>query len=87
MKELKRIERWSDGDFAWDTEIPELIYKKCREFVKSILETEIGEYDLSEVEFIIQGAIDMEFNLKRVLRRQEWKNEQKENENGSDGTN
>ena len=81
MKELKRIERWSDGDFAYDTEIPKLIGTKCKEFVKSILETEIGEYDLSEVEFIIQGAIDMEFNLKRVLRRQEWVNEQKEDKN------
>lgn len=71
MKELKRIERWFDGDFAYDTEIPKLINAKCKEFVKSILETEIGEYDLSEVEFIVQGAIDMEFNLKRALRRQE----------------
>lgn len=87
MKELKRIERWSDGDFAWDTEIPKLIATKCNEFVKSILETEIGEYDLSDVEFIIHGAIDMEFNLKRVLRRQELVNEKKENENGSDGKN
>lgn len=81
MKELKRIERWPDGDFAWDTEIPKLIGTKCKEFIKSILETEIGDYDLSEVEFIIQGAIDMEFNLKRVLRRQEWVNEQKEKKN------
>jgi hypothetical protein len=81
MKELKRIERYPDGDFAWDTEIPKLIATKCKEFVKSILETEIGEYDLSEVEFIIHCAIDMEFNLKRVLRRQEWVNEQKEKKN------
>lgn len=81
MKELKRIERWSDGDFAYDTEIPKLISAKCKEFVQSLLETEIGEYDFSDVEFLVQGAIDMEFNLKRVLRRQEWAREQRENNN------
>lgn len=71
MKKLKRIERWEDGDIAWDTDIPKLIDAKCKEFIDSILSTSAGEYDLVDVEFIVQYSIDMAFNVKRIKRRQE----------------
>ena len=72
MKDLKRIERRKDGDIAWDADIPKLIDTKCREFVKSLLDTQVGEYDLAEVEFIVQSSIDTEFNIKRIKRRHEY---------------
>lgn len=72
MKELKRVERWRDGDIAWDTDIPKLIDDKCKKFIDSLLNTSAGEYDLVDVEFIVKSSIDMAFNVKRLKRRQEW---------------
>lgn len=72
MKKLKRVERWEDGDIAWDTDIPKLIDARCKKFIDSLLNTSAGEYDLVDVEFIVQYSIDMAFNVKRIKRRQEW---------------
>lgn len=66
MAEVKRIERREDGDVAWDSDVVKLIDTKCKEFMKSLFDTVLADYDLPDVEFIVHDSIYSEFVRKRV---------------------
>lgn len=72
MKELKRIERREDGDIMFDSDIVKLIDAKCKEFVKSLCDNVVSEYDLPDVEFIVHSSISTEFTYKRVCHNLEY---------------
>lgn len=72
VAELKRIERREDGDIMWDSDVVKLINTKCDEFVKSLFDTIIADYDLPDVEFIVHDAIYSGFVRKRVCRNLEY---------------
>lgn len=68
VNEVKRIERREDGDIAWDSDVVKLIDTKCKEFVESLFDTVVADYDLPDVEFIVHDSICAEFIYKRVSK-------------------
>lgn len=68
MDEVKRIERREDGDIAWDSDVVKLIDAKCKEFVESLFDTVVSDYDLPDVEFIVHDSIYSAFIRKRTIK-------------------
>ena len=68
MEEDKRIERRDDGDIAWDSDVVKLIDAKCKEFMESLFDTVVADYDLLDVEFIVHDSIYSAFIRKRVTK-------------------
>lgn len=68
VEEVKRIERREDGDVAWDSDVVKLIYAKCKEFMESLFDTVVADYDLPDVEFIVHDAIYSAFIRKRTSK-------------------
>lgn len=68
MEEVKRIERREDGDIAWDSDVVKLIDTKCKEFMESLFDTVVADYDLPDVEFIVHDSIYSAFIRKRTSK-------------------
>lgn len=68
MDEVKRIERREDGDIAWDSDVVKLIDAKCKEFMESLFDTVVADYDLPDVEFIVHDSIYSAFIRKRTSK-------------------
>ena len=68
MEEVKRIERREDGDIAWDSDVVKLIDAKCKEFMESLFDTMVADYDLPDVEFIVHDSIYSAFIRKRMVK-------------------
>ena len=72
VEEVKRIERREDGDIAWDSDVVKLIDAKCKEFVESLFDTVVADYDLPDVEFIVHDSIYSAFVSKRIIKNFEY---------------
>lgn len=68
MEEVERIERREDGDIAWDSDVVKLIDAKCKEFMESLFDTVVADYDLPDVEFIVHDSIYSAFIRKRAIK-------------------